>query len=68
MNLHRCPHAQATQEAAEIVIDDIILNHTDQLLPTGEPPAIVVFPLEDALEVLHWAVVNALSHPGHASE
>ena len=63
VDLRRGPDAQATLEAAENVIDNIILNYTDQLLPAG---AIVAFPFEDAPKALHWAVVNALSHPGHA--
>lgn len=66
MDLHGCPHTQAALEAAEIVIDDIILNHTDQLFPAGELPAIVALLLQDAPEPLHRAVIYALSHPGHA--
>ena len=65
MDFHRGPHAQAALEAAEVVIGDVLLDHLDQLLPAGEPPAIVALPLEDAPEALHGAVVNALSHPGH---
>ena len=66
MDLHGCPHTQAALEAAEIVIDDIILKHTNQLFPAGELPAIVALPLQDAPEALHRAVIYALSHPGHA--
>lgn len=65
MDLHRGPHTQAALEAVEVVIGDVLLDHLDQLLPAGEPPAIVALPLEDAPEALHGAVVNALSHPGH---
>lgn len=65
MDFHRGPHTQAALEAVEVVIGDVLLDHLDQLLPAGEPPAIVALPLEDAPEALHGAVVNALSHPGH---
>ena len=65
MDFHRGPHAQAALKAAEVVIGDVLLDHLDQLLPAGEPPAIVALPLEDTPEALHRAVVNALSHPGH---
>ena len=41
MDFHRGPHAQAALEAAEVVIGDVLLDHLDQLLPAGEPPAIV---------------------------
>lgn len=66
MDLHRSPHAQATLEAAEVIVGDVLSDHTDQLLPAGEPPAIVALPLEDAPEALHRAVVNTHSNPGHA--
>ena len=66
MDLHRGPDAQAALEAAAIVIGNVISDHTDQLLPGGESPAIVTLPLEDAPEAFHGAVVNALAHPGHA--
>ena len=66
MDFHRGPHTQAALEAVEVVIGDVLLDHLDQLLPAGEPPAIVALPLEDAPEALHGAVVNALSHPGHS--
>ena len=66
MNLHGCPDTQPTLEAAEVVIDDVTLDHTDQFLPAGEASAVVPFPLEDPPEALHGAVVDAFSHSGHA--
>ena len=53
--------AQAPLEAGEIVVSDILPNHLAQLLPAGEVPAIITFPLEDAPEALHGSVVNALA-------
>ena len=53
MDFHRGPHTQAALEAVEVVIGDVLLDHLDQLLPAGEPPAIVALPLEDAPEALH---------------
>ena len=66
MDLHMSPHAQSALKAAEVVIGDVLPNHLGQLLPAGESPAIVTLPLEDTPKSLHGAVVNALSHPGHA--
>lgn len=66
MNLHGRPDTQPTLEAAEIVIDDVTLDHTDQFLPAGEASSVVPFPLEDPPEALHGAVVDAFSHSGHA--
>ncbi len=66
MNLHGCPDTQPTLEAAEVVIGNVTLDHTDQFLPAGEAPAVVPFPLEDTPEALHGAVIDARSHSGHA--
>ena len=66
MDFHRGPHTQAALEAVEVVIGDVLLDHLDQLLPAGEPPAIVALPLEDAPEALHRAVIDAMRHAGHA--
>ena len=65
-NLYRCMDAQATLEAVEIVVGNILPDHPAQLLPAGEFPSIIPFPLEDAPEALHRPVVNTLAHPGHA--
>lgn len=65
MDLHRSPCAQAALEAVEVIIGDVLPDHTDQLRPTSEPPAKVALPLEDTPEALHRPVINALSHPGH---
>lgn len=59
--------AQTALEAAEIVVDDIILpDHPAELLPAGEFPAIIPLPLGDAPEALHKPVVNTLTRSGHA--
>ena len=58
--------AQAALKAAEIVVNDILPDHLAQLLPAGEFPAIIPFPLEDASEALHRPVVNTFAHSGHA--
>ncbi len=54
MNLHGRPDTQPTLEAAEIVIDDVTLDHTDQFLPAGEASAVVPFPLEDPPRSPPW--------------
>ena len=66
MNLHRSSHSQPTLETAEVIVGNILPDHTDQSRPAGEAPAIVALPLEDAPKSLHGAVVRTLSHPGHA--
>ena len=66
MLLKRCEYAKAALEPPGIVISDVVLNHPDQILPTGETPPIIAFPLEDAPEPLHRTVINTLAHPGHA--
>lgn len=66
MGLHRCSDAQSTLETMEVVIGDVLPDHTSQLLLVGEPPAIVAFPFEDAPEALHRPIVNTHSNPGHA--
>lgn len=66
MDLHRSPYAQSALEAAEVIVGNILPDHTDQSRPAGEAPAIVALPLEDAPKSLHGAIVRTLSHPGHA--
>ena len=66
MGLHGGQNPQSVLETARVVVDDVIFNHTDQGLPTGKAPAVVPFPLEDAPEPLHGAVVDALANSGHA--
>ena len=65
MLLHRRQHAQAALHSPSIVIVDIAYNHLYEFLFTGETPAIIAFPFQDAPEPLHWAVVNAVCHTGH---
>lgn len=66
MGFHGCQNAQPTLEAAEVVIDNVILNHTHQRISAGKVTAVVSFPFENAPEALHGAVVNAFSRPRHA--
>ena len=65
MDFHRGPHTQAALEAVEVVIGDVLLDHLDQLLPAGEPPAIVTLALQDAPKFLHRAIVNTVGHTGY---
>ena len=48
-----------------VVVGNIVLDHLYQLLSGSEAPAVVAFPLEDAPETFHRAIVNAVSHAGH---
>lgn len=65
MLLKRGEYAKAALESPGIVISDVVLNHPDQFLSTGETPPIIAFPLEDAPEPLHRTIINTLAHPGH---
>lgn len=65
MFLHRRQHAQVALYSSGIVITDILFNCLDEFLFAGKTPAIIAFPLQNAPESLHGAVVNAVSHTGH---
>ena len=45
---------------------DIGLNHLHKLPLAGKPSAVIAFPLQDAPEALHRAVIDAMRHAGHA--
>ena len=66
MLLHRREDAEVALDAPVVVVTDIIFNHIDQLFFRGKALAVVPFPLQDAPKSFHRAVVNALSHAGHA--
>ena len=44
---------------------DIGLNHLDKFMFAGKPSAVIAFPLQNAPEALHRAVINAMRHAGH---
>ena len=50
----------------DVVVADIALNHLDKFPLAGKPPTVIAFPLQDAPEAFHWAVVNAMDHAGYA--
>ena len=66
MLLHRREDAEVALDAPVVVVTDIIFNHIDQLFFRGKAVAVVSFPLQYAPKAFHRAVVNALSHAGHA--
>ena len=43
----------------------ILLDHLDKLVLAGKPSAVIAFPLQNAPEALHRAVINAMRHAGH---
>ena len=65
VDLHGRMNPQPPLEAREIVVSNILPDHTAQLFPAGEPPAIVTLPLQDTPEALHGPVVNTLAYPRH---
>ena len=65
MLFHRRQDAQITLDTSRVVIANILLDHLDELVLAGETPAIIAFPLQNAPEALHRAVVNAMRHTGH---
>lgn len=66
VDLHGRMNPQSPLKAGEIVIGNVLPDHSAQLLPAGKPSAIIALPLKDAPEALHWAIVNALTYSGHA--
>ena len=65
MLFHRGQHAQITLHPSGVVIMDIGLNHLDKFMFAGKPSAVIAFPLQNAPEALHRAVINAMRHAGH---
>ena len=65
MFFHRGQHAQITLHPSGVVIMDIGLNHLHKLPLAGKPSAVIAFPLQDAPEALHGAIVNAMCNTGH---
>ena len=66
MLFHRGQHAQITLHPSGVVIMDIGLNHLDKFTFAGKPSAVIAFPLQNAPEALHRAVIDAMRHAGHA--
>ena len=65
MLFHRRQDAQIALHPPGVVVMDIVLDRLNKLPLTGEPSAVIAFPLQNAPEVLHRAVVNAMRHTGH---
>ena len=65
MLFHRGQHAQITLHPSGVVIMDIGLNHLHKLPLAGKTSAVIAFPLQNAPEALHRAVINAMRHVGH---
>ena len=59
-------NAQFALNASGVVIADILLPHLNKDAFAGEASAVIAFPLQNAPEALHRAVINAMRHPGHA--
>ena len=66
MLFHGRQNAQIALNASGVVIADILLHHLNKDAFAGEASAVIAFPLQNAPEALHRAVVNAMRHPGHA--
>ena len=65
MLFHRRQDAQIALDTSCVVIANILLDHLNKLVLAGETPAIIAFPLQNAPEALHRAVINAMRHAGH---
>ena len=66
MVLHRCQDAEIALYAPSVVIADEVLYRLDQFFLAGEALAVITLTFEDTPETLHWAVVDAVCHAGHA--
>ena len=65
MLFHRRQDAQIALHPPGVVVMDIVLDRLNKLPLTGETPAVIAFPLQNAPEALHRAVINAMRHAGH---
>ena len=65
MLFHRRQDAQIALHPPGVVVMDIGFNHLDKFTFAGKPSAVIAFPLQDAPEALHRAVINAMRHAGH---
>ena len=65
MLFHRRQHAQIALDTSCVVITDVALNHLNEFPLTGELSAVIAFPLQNAPEALHRAVIDAMRHTGH---
>ena len=66
MLLHRRQDAEIALHPTCVVVVDVAFNHANQFLLARESFAIVTLALHDAPEALHWAVIDAMRHAGHA--
>ena len=66
MLFHRCQYTQIGLHPPGVVIADEARNHLYELPLAGEASAVIALPFQNAPESLHRAVVNAVSHTGHA--
>ena len=64
--LHRCQNAQIALYAAVVVVNDVVLNHGNKFLTACESFAVIPFPLENAPESFHRAIVDTFGYSGHA--
>ena len=64
--LHRRENSKIALDPAGVVVTNVTFNHSDQFLFAGKAPAVVAFPLQDTSKALHRAIVNTMSHAGHA--
>ena len=65
MLFHRRQDTQIALHPPGVVVMDIVLDRLNKLPLTGELSAVIAFPLQNAPEALHRAVVNAMRHTGH---
>ena len=65
MLFHRRQDAQIALDTSRVVIANILLDHLDKLVLTGETPAVIAFPLQNTPEALHRTVINTMRHTGH---
>ena len=49
-----------------VIVVDILLNSSDQVLLGGKSPPIVLLALQDAPEAFHGPIINAVGNSGHA--
>lgn len=65
MLFHGRQNAQVALYSPGVVVLNVGYDHSDEFLLAGKMPAVIAFPLQDAPEALHRAIVNAVCHARH---
>ncbi len=66
MFFHRRQDTEISLYTSGVVVAYVGLDHLYKLALAGKASAVIALSFQNTPETLHWAVVNAVSHSGHA--